>query len=98
MLTSEAGPLPCGSGPDQPIGHPMSVSTQSGFRLPFCATTAGSPGVFLVWADGAPPSFFQSLATGVVSDARMTAVASPSPDVGLAPFRLWFPQIVGVGQ
>lgn len=98
MLASEAGPLSCGSGPDQPIGHPISVSTQSGFRLPFCATTAGRHGDFRSDADGAIPSSRQSLAAGVGYDARVTAVASPSPDVGLAPFRLWFPQIVGVGQ
>jgi hypothetical protein len=32
-----------------------------------------------------------------VGSLCFTQVASPSPLVGLAPFRLWFPQTVGVG-
>ena len=85
-----------------PSGNPMSHSTHVGFKepLPVCDLIASGK------LSGKRPAnrrardsvdiFSPSDASGV--GQRRTAVASPSPEVGLAPLRLWFPLTVGVGH
>ncbi len=87
---------PCGSGAQRnlsvangfksvhPSGHPISHSTHIGFRLPpICSLNGRELRSIVAWL--AFPDR-QSLAVGVAHFS--TAVARPSPLVGLAPLRL----------
>jgi len=72
----------------------MSHSTHVGFSEPPICSLNGLE--FLSCVAWLALPLFQSRAVGVATFS--TAVAKPSPLVGLAPLRLWFPQTVGVGH
>jgi hypothetical protein len=86
----------------QPSGKPINHSTQEGLSWPpsgvAFAISAGDGVLPFAWLDDRTLLEAVGVVTQIFPAALATAVANPSPLVGETPFRLYRPQMLGVGH